>query len=319
MSITIVILFELFGKGVSNMIYSVGRKIRDLRLYYDISQKDLAKNICSQAMISQIENDERIATANLLYDISMKLGVDLNYFFCEYEAPKISYMKETFRHISRHIRSHNYAEANELIKTSLVNPLFKQPSEQKQLLWQKGVCHYYLTSNFEESASYLDQALNIETNANKTTSELEVQILLSLAIIHSENLKVEDSLLFYDKSLKKCLQLPKLKDPKVLIKIYYNYSKTLQEIKEYNQSIEFCDRGIKLCGSQESMYLLGELFCQKGYNLLFLDKKEECLLHIEKSIHVFELQNNHTVALYLKDIVQQIKTGKNADELIAYG
>lgn len=48
-----------------------------------MSQKELAVGICKQGQISRIENGEYTPGSKLLYDLSRKLKVSMDYFFYE--------------------------------------------------------------------------------------------------------------------------------------------------------------------------------------------------------------------------------------------
>ncbi|WP_406686207.1 helix-turn-helix domain-containing protein, partial [Rossellomorea vietnamensis] len=64
------------------MDYSIiGKKIKELRQEVNITQGELAEGICTQALISRIEKGETDPNATALYQISKRLGVDVNYFF----------------------------------------------------------------------------------------------------------------------------------------------------------------------------------------------------------------------------------------------
>ncbi len=59
---------------------TLGEKIQFLRKNSFMSQKDLGEGICTQAFISQIEQGKIAVSAEVLYQLSKKLGVDTSYF-----------------------------------------------------------------------------------------------------------------------------------------------------------------------------------------------------------------------------------------------
>ncbi len=63
------------------MYYEIGQKIKELRQFYDITQKELAEDICTQATICKIERGEIQPTSLILHQLAIRLGVDANYFF----------------------------------------------------------------------------------------------------------------------------------------------------------------------------------------------------------------------------------------------
>ncbi|HFI0960593.1 TPA: helix-turn-helix domain-containing protein, partial [Streptococcus suis] len=58
-------------------------RLRSRRLELNLSQAELAKGICEQGQISRIEKGKYNPGAELLYRLSLKLNVPMNYFFDE--------------------------------------------------------------------------------------------------------------------------------------------------------------------------------------------------------------------------------------------
>ncbi|MBV6684081.1 helix-turn-helix domain-containing protein [Bacillus sp. JRC01] len=80
------------------MDYSViGKKIKELRKAIGITQGELAEGICTQALISRIEKGDIYPSATVLYRISQRLGVDVNYFFEIGSTERHDYIKDVER------------------------------------------------------------------------------------------------------------------------------------------------------------------------------------------------------------------------------
>lgn len=54
----------------------------------------------------------------------------------------------------------------------------------------------------------------------------------------------------------------------------------------------YCLEGITVCRNYEQLYLFGELYYQTGENYIKIGDKEKGIEYINKSINIFELQNN---------------------------
>lgn len=59
----------------------VGMEIRRLRKSMGLTQADLCNNICDQSMLSKIEKGETFPSANILYQLSLRLDVKMEHFF----------------------------------------------------------------------------------------------------------------------------------------------------------------------------------------------------------------------------------------------
>jgi len=77
----------------------IGKKIKELRQVVGITQGELGEGICTQALISRIEKGDIYPNATSLYQISKKLGVDVNYFFEIGTTPRLDYIKEVERQL----------------------------------------------------------------------------------------------------------------------------------------------------------------------------------------------------------------------------
>ncbi|HFI2692572.1 TPA: helix-turn-helix domain-containing protein, partial [Streptococcus suis] len=58
-------------------------RLKSRRLELGLSQAELAEGICEQGQISRIEKGKYNPGAELLYKLSLKLSVPMNYFFDE--------------------------------------------------------------------------------------------------------------------------------------------------------------------------------------------------------------------------------------------
>ncbi|WP_299744308.1 helix-turn-helix domain-containing protein [uncultured Rossellomorea sp.] len=168
------------------MNYSViGKKIKEMRKSVGITQGELAEGICTQALISRIEKGDIYPSATALYQISVKLGVDVNYFFEIGTTTRLDYMKEVEKQL-RYMRvNRRFEEMMELVKTEEKNPLFYKDQDKLQLLyWHKGIYQYEVQKDHDTSFDLLHHAYQLTANDKKAMSEREMQILSSIGTIH---------------------------------------------------------------------------------------------------------------------------------------
>ena len=59
-------------------IESFGKQIKQLRIERKLTQKELAKDVCSQAELSKIENGKTIPTIDLVQRLSQKLHISMD-------------------------------------------------------------------------------------------------------------------------------------------------------------------------------------------------------------------------------------------------
>ncbi|WP_113928505.1 helix-turn-helix transcriptional regulator [Bacillus sp. P14.5] len=89
------------------MISTIGKSLKDLRTYQKVSQKNLAKDICTQAYVSMIEKGEIIPSAHILHAFAQKLGVPIDYFFDTPDSTIHEYHSEFISQVRMAIKKMN--------------------------------------------------------------------------------------------------------------------------------------------------------------------------------------------------------------------
>ncbi|HYK74965.1 MAG TPA: helix-turn-helix transcriptional regulator, partial [Pseudoneobacillus sp.] len=210
---------------------AIGEKIRELRKLLGLTQKDVANGICTQAQISKIENGDVDPYGSTLYQISQRLGVDVNYFFDIGSTPRLDYVKEVSRQLMIARRNVNYEEMKQLVENEEDNPLFTQNRKNLQLLlWHKGIYEYELSRNSSNAFHYLDDAIAL--THSKHWTEREIEILISKGVILFEEGKLEEALAIYSPAKEHLGILPYLQDETIISRLYYNTARTLTRLKQ---------------------------------------------------------------------------------------
>ncbi|MFB4166262.1 helix-turn-helix domain-containing protein [Alteribacillus sp. JSM 102045] len=267
---------------------SIGIKLKDLRQYYGVSQRELAKDICSQKAISKIERGESQPTAEMLHQLALRLGVEISYFFEEHDAPRFNYIQETKDRIEELVTNWKYEEALDIIREELKNPLFRKPTHRKFLLWQRSICHFYVTDEKEDAIELLKVSMDIETNSKKTISTVDIAMQMSLGNMYSDIQNYELALYYYEEALRMSKKLPAYRSNPPMIKIYYNLSLVYYRMHEFEKAIKVASEGIDLNYKKNSVFLLGEFYYQRGISLFYFGRINEALQDIKKALFIFK-------------------------------
>ncbi len=297
-------------KGVKRMNFSaIGQRIRELRKLMNLSQGELAKGICTQAQISKIEKGDVYPYASTLYLISERLGVDVNYFFDIGTTPRLDYVQEVLRQLTLARRNSNYKEMEQIVKTEEKNPLFQQNNKNFQvLLWHKGICQYMLHKDSKSAIDTLTKAIALTHYTDKVWSEREIEVLLSIGSVYFEEKEYKKSLKVYFEAKEYLHQLPFINDHTLLCRLYYNIARSLTRLEKYNDSIKYCREAVRWCIEKDNLYLLGELHYHIGYNYEIqgkLQKARECM---QKSLIIFELQEDEKYVNFINSKIQKWQT-----------
>ncbi|MFI8688016.1 helix-turn-helix domain-containing protein [Rossellomorea sp. NPDC077527] len=284
------------------MDYSViGKKIKELRKGVRLTQGELAEGICTQALISRMEKGDIYPSATALYQISKKLGVDVNYFFEIGTTPRLDYVQEVERQLRKLRVKHHYEEMIDIVKVEEKNPLFTQTDTNVQLLlWHRAIYTQEVLKDRKSALSLLHEALELTYNNKKALSEREMEILLSLGVIYFSEEKYEEALDYY-KQVKNGLNASKqLHDKAIKTRLLYNIARLYTRLGRYKESNENCKEAIRWSINEENMYALGHLHYHVGYNYELLEQNDKALPYFEKAILIFELQDEHVYLDYLR-------------------
>ena len=294
------------------MTYSnLGLEIKALRRIRGFSQEELSKKICSQAQISKIEKGDVYPLAPTLYEIAIRLGVDINYFFERALMERHDYVEEVYSQIREATNQQNYQKVFEIVQTEKKNPLYHHHLEFKQfIMWHAGICKYHLEHDTKNTFDLLNEALKL-THTGKFYSEREIEILNSKGVIHLLTEEYVTAIDLYQRLLEEHDRLRYERDRTIKIRLFYNFAKALNKNKDYESSILICHNGIKDCITKKSMYLYGHLYFQLGYNYFQTDRKEKANQYFSKAYTIFDLQDEEELKKHIDHYFLKGRKGYN--------
>jgi tetratricopeptide (TPR) repeat protein len=272
--------------------YLIGDTLKSFREYKKLSVKELSEGVCTEEELISFEKEINYPDLHTLNLLLKKLNVDLAYFFNVASKSSINYSNAVIRLINRYKVDWNYIGIKEIIDKEINNPIFQTDQLKQFLQWHQGICSFYLENDLSKSLDLLYGAIDI-TNKNRTDfNEREIEILTSIAILFKESGNFEESIKLFKKALESLENLPDILEPRGKIRVYFGLSQPLTEIGRYDESLEYCKKGIEYCVSQELMFLLASLYYQSGENLIKLGRKSEGARYLDKALYILELQEN---------------------------
>lgn len=284
------------------MDYSIiGKKIKELRQVVGITQRELSNSICTQALISRIEKGDIYPSATTLYQISKKLGVDVNYFFEIGTTPRLDYVQEVERQLRRLRVKHHYGEMMDIVKVEERNPNFIQSEFNMQLLlWHRAIYTQEVLHDNITARSLLNSALDLTYDTKKALSEREMEILLSIGNIDFSEENYEGALTYYEQVKSGVTASEYIHDKAVKTRLLYNLARLYTRMGDYIESNKNCMEAIRWSIDEENMYGLGHIHYHVGYNYELLKQYEHALPYFDKAILIFELQDEHIYINYIK-------------------
>ncbi|MBY6052604.1 helix-turn-helix transcriptional regulator [Cytobacillus firmus] len=278
---------------------AIGKKIKELRKAAGFSQKDLAKDICTQAQISKIEKGDVLPLASTLYFISQRLGVDINYFFEHGTTPRLDYVQEVNNQLRIARRNLDYPLIKEIVKSEERNPLFTSNKKNFQnLLWHKGIYKYHVDHQLEQALSFIDRAINL--TFEKVWSEREIEILNSKGILLYEAGRYTEALDIYLQAMNHLEGILFLIDETVRSRLLYNTAKTYTDLKDYDRSTKLCHEAIESCLEKDQLFLLGHLHYHIGFNYELQEQFVLAKKYMEQALDIFRLQRDERYNDYIR-------------------
>ncbi|MCA1061394.1 helix-turn-helix transcriptional regulator [Rossellomorea aquimaris] len=286
----------------------IGNKIKELRKVVGLTQGELADGICTQALISRIEKGDIYPSATSLYQISKKLGVDVNYFFEIGMTPRLDYVKEVERQLKKLRVKLKYDEILEIVKAEEKNPLFLKDETNLQLLyWHKGIYINEVEQNKEEALAILEMALSLTYNKKKAMSEREMNIMISMGILEFSRGNYERALAIYQKVNDAFSYNDQLGDKSIKTRLLYNIARVLTRLGDYKESTRYCEEGIRWITEEENLYGFAQLNYHIGYNLELEGKYQEALPYLVKAAMLFDIQYNTKLSTFIERKIEELK------------
>ena len=133
----------------------------------------------------------------------------------------------------------------------------------------------------------LNNALKITVTNVDCLSEREIDIMQSIAILYAEIKEYEKSINIL-KMFKNFDNLDFPRDKEIKLKVVFNLTKCLNLMDQYEESIKYSDKGMKIAINLNTLYLLGELYYFKASNLLKLKQpNEEAVINNMKKHYLY--------------------------------
>ncbi|HET7627086.1 MAG TPA: helix-turn-helix domain-containing protein [Bacillales bacterium] len=282
---------------------SLGSEIEFIRKQLGLSQQNLAKGICSQSEISRIEKGEILPRVDNIFQIAVKLQVDIPYLFSILLREKNKYIEETTKAIVELNTKKDYEEVYNSSKIELKRPPARDDFTFGLFLkW-----HYYVAAyetgklQYETVIEALETLVSTKNFMVKQQFQ-DMQMKNAMAIIHSKNTAFEKSIPLFEEILSTNLRIREYDVFKT--KVHYNYGKMLCDHIRYDSALKVVKRGIELTVQIKDISMLGNLYFQKGVCYEKLKYPQEKMLDcFEKAETIFRILDNQK---YLKITQEKI-------------
>lgn len=260
---------------------SLGTRIREMRRKKGMTQIDLAKELCTPSMISQIESDRARPSYKILFEISKKLDVTLDKLLVNVDLD-LEYLS-TFKMAQTMIIAKEYRAALALLE-SVADHASEGNIPQLELLQALGTCQFY-ENQLQASELNFQQLLEMASMEGQVETAVTAQLMLGLIAYEKRNLPV---------ALHNWLQgLDELRrtdspDPALEVELmtrvasaHFDSGKLQDAIDIYEDLVaRFCDSG--------HIQEMAELHRRLGDSYRRLEQHSKAIHHLEQSITLYK-------------------------------
>lgn len=245
-------------------MYDFGSILKKLRKQKRYTQQMLSENICSQSVLSRIENNEEVPNIVVMKQLCERLNVTIDQVMTK-DDQEIREANEWLKVMSDYFYSKQYKQLKKLIEREEIANLFYSNEELQVYYYYLGSCHYYLDENYTEAIAILKMGLKCTyTNQKQIVTDMETQLMSCIGKVLADAGNYEKGIDYLEKSIESFYEYPSERGQFYLTKIFYNIASVYLHLKLIERGSSFIDQGITWAKKTHTFYFLDELYLLKG-------------------------------------------------------
>ncbi|CAD5902923.1 helix-turn-helix domain-containing protein [Carnobacterium maltaromaticum] len=253
---------------------NLGDKIKKIRLEKGLTQAELAEGICTQASISNLENNTSVPSLLILLEISNRLNLEfseLSEYAIEQASPAVTVFKKVQTLRSQFKLKEAYTLMQELEFEDL-----KTNQEKKQYYYYVGITSLLGYNKISDATYNFNLGLNLETDPQ--LEFLDILIMNGIGLAYFMESEHEKALTYFEKSLILLEGFLEQTNSSIengeVLKVYFTSAKFYSEIGDYNRALSLCELSISLQKKLNMNYELDRLYYEKAFNLIQLGERK---------------------------------------------
>ncbi|HEL2219564.1 TPA: helix-turn-helix transcriptional regulator [Streptococcus suis] len=278
-------------------------RLRSRRLELNLSQAELAEGVCEQGQISRIEKGKYNPGSDLLYKLSLKLNVSMNYFFDE-SASKESSNIENFKILSKKLLTgREYESLKYLYELELGKKQTLPLSDQLYLTWIESIILFHCDNWKTEAIKKLESVINKMTENDQEYFKYLNSLLNFYSLMGNKEISEKMYLTIISKMDSSIIT--DIEDLELLIKVRYNYCRYLWLENKIDIAITEILETIDICNTNNHCYLLADLYCLLGNVSEGFLEKVEVRRYFSYAQFLYNLYGNERMSLTLENYIKK--------------
>lgn len=278
-------------------------RLKERRKALKMSQKELAEGICKQGQISRIENGEYTPGSELLYALSRKLRVSMDYFFDEQVQDEKNEL-ENFRLVAENfISQRDYSSLKYLYNLESKSSSHLSLSDKMYLEWIQTLVLFYCDNNKLEAVSKLEKLIK-EKNISEINylrfSNTLFNFYYDIDDLNQFN-EIRDNL---EKRVNNLI-IHTIEELELSIKFNYNISRYLWLQNNVEDALNKISETIRICKRYRSNYLLADLYLLLGNASASFGNIDEVRDYYTKAKFLYNLDGNQEMSLKVEHYIAE--------------
>ncbi|WP_125565406.1 helix-turn-helix domain-containing protein [Companilactobacillus insicii] len=260
---------------------NLGEIFRARRIELKLSQKNTCENICSQPMLSSIEQGKYIPNSQILISLCKRLKIDMNSLSL-HDNYQISNLNDFNNTIENLCNNHKYVELKEFL---LSETTIKNINNEQQAQ----AYYYYLSISYIQADNDLDNfeynlklAMAEHKNPTKLTT-LDRLIFISMSTLYAKKKDKNKSLEYLTEAFKK-FEISNFEHNQIIIFYLAAYSNILLE--KNIDALNWINQGIDFATKNNSHYMLANLYYLLAKTLV-IEGKDTLALNSKNRAEIF--------------------------------
>ena len=278
-------------------------RLKERRKALKLSQKELAEGVCKQGQISRIENGEYTPGSELLYALSRKLRVSMDYFFYEQVQDEKNEL-ENFRLVAENfISQRDYSSLKYLYNLESKSSSHLSLSDKMYLEWIQTLVLFYCDNNKLEAVSKLEKLIK-EKNISEINylrfSNTLFNFYYDIDDLNQFN-EIRDNL---EKRVNNLI-IHTIEELELSIKFNYNISRYLWLQNNVEDALNKISETIRICKRYRSNYLLADLYLLLGNASASFGNIDEVRDYYTKAKFLYNLDGNQEMSLKVEHYIAE--------------
>jgi tetratricopeptide (TPR) repeat protein len=290
-------------------MYSLGQKIREIRLQKRMTQIDLAQGLCTPSMISQIESDRAKPSYKILCGISERLGVPLEHLLSDVNLNQ-EYVA-TYKMARAMVSGKEYQSAIPLLEQLMTNSQAQIPTTD--IMFDLAESYIY-TDRTQDAEALLSQLL--ETAFLRGDHHLSARVYKNLGQLELLRKRYQLAAFHWHKALD---EAEKMEEQDLYLKagILFDLGEAYSRSGQVCEALDYYERSSELYASVNNLHEMANVYLNLGISYRKLNDLEKAAEYSEKAIYIFEGLNNLVMMAKLQVTCAVLygQTGREAEAI----